>query len=300
MRPLSISTALFDGYPMADALAAITQAGFTYVEPAFIKGYVDFDESAFAPEAAKAAAHEIRRHGLSVIAMSAHVDFGAEIAVEMVRRRVAYAATIGARFLITNTTTRDRADAFRRNLDAVLPDCERSGIVLALENPGHGRNDLIGNGVEGVTLVQAIGSDWVRLNYDFGNIFTYSHEAVLPEKDFAAALPWMAHGHLKDVRATEDGWTFTPVGDGSIRYDLIAPQLARLAPELPVSLELPLRLRRPGRRDPIRERPPLDVAAISDAITRSVTYWRAIDRLDAADHTTGPGMGRQIGRSDRI
>ncbi len=70
-RPLAVSTALFDGYPMELALAEIAGAGVAFAEPAFIAGYVDFDETSFSPAAAKHLAAAMAAAGLSAIAVVA-------------------------------------------------------------------------------------------------------------------------------------------------------------------------------------------------------------------------------------
>ncbi len=41
----AVSTAAFDGHPLEVALDELTLLGVAAVEPAYIKGYVDFDET---------------------------------------------------------------------------------------------------------------------------------------------------------------------------------------------------------------------------------------------------------------
>jgi sugar phosphate isomerase/epimerase len=281
MRPLSVSTALFDGYPIERAFAEIANAGIAFVEPAFIAGYVDFDEESFGEFAAAALASEMAEAGVSAFAVSAHHDMGAEGARLATARRLRFAARLGATCLITNATTRAQRQNFLRNLDAVLPVCEETGVVLALENPGHGDNSLIASASDGVDLVEEIGSRFVRLNYDFGNVFTYSRERVCPEAEFEAAIPAIVHAHVKDVLATPDGWTFTAIGDGSIDYAAIWRRLAKLAPDLPVGLELPLRLKRPDRADPLRAPEPLPLATLRQALDRSLAFLRSLEPAPA-------------------
>jgi len=60
--------------------------------------------------------------------------------------------------------------------------------------------------------MKEIGSDVVRLNYDFGNAFSYSGGHILPEEDFEPALPFAVHFHLKDMTPSNRGWAFTEIG----------------------------------------------------------------------------------------
>lgn len=279
MRPISVSTALFDGYPVERGFAEIADAGVRFVEPAFIKGYVDFDEETFSERSGAAYASAIAAAGLSSFAVSAHHDMGAPGAAEATIRRLQFAAAIGARILITNSARAADVEAFRRNLDDVLPVAEDTRVVIALENPGHGAGDLIGCTADGVRLLQSLASPHVRLNYDFGNILTYSGERIRPEADLASALPFMAHAHLKDVLSLPDAWQFTAIGDGSIDYAAIWTLLAKRAPNLPVGLELPLRLTRPDRAAPRRAAEPLPLAELRRALRRSLDFIESVDTL---------------------
>ena len=273
MRPLSISTALFDGYSLDLAIDEIAACGATAVEPAFIKGYVEFDESAFAGSEARRLNSLAADAGLSVLALSAHLDLAAPGAVEMLRRRIRFAATLGARQIITNAGQAANRDRIVSVIDAVLPDCETAGVSLALENPGHGGGDLIGDGGEGAALVDEIASPHVRLNYDVGNIFTYSHERLRPERDIEKAIGRVSHVHLKDIVTETDGWRFAAIGDGVIDFRTLFRILPR---DMPMAIELPLRLDRPNRADPIRRPARVDLEKIRMAIRSSLNFVAAL------------------------
>ena len=274
MRTVSVSTALFDGYPLERGIGEIARAGGKWVEPAFIRGYVDFDETAFSPEKGQALKRLIEGEGLGVAAVSAHMDLGLPDAVEMLSRRVMFTEALGARILITNAGQRAFRALIAAAVEEVLPLCEQAGVTLALENPGHGAGDLIGHGADGAALVASLGSKHVRLNYDAGNVFTYSHESLRPEDDFSAALPFVAHLHLKDVASEGPGWRFTSLGEGAIDYPALWRKLSR---DLPVGIELPLRLERPGRADPRRAPEPLPLDTLREALRRSLDFVAALD-----------------------
>lgn len=283
MRTVSVSTALFDGYPMEAAINEIAAAGARFVEPAFIRGYLAFDESAFSEASGGRLERLIRESGLSAIAVSAHLNLGLPDAVPMLRRRVAFASRLGSSFLITNAGARRNREDVLAAVLAVLPDCEQAGVVLALENPGHGTDDLIGNGGEGAELIKAIGSPLVRLNYDAGNVFTYSGGALRPENDIAAALPLVAHLHLKDVAERAQGWFFSALGEGSLDYPALWRRLPR---DLPVGIELPLRLERRRRADPVRGAETVPMPSIRTALRRSLAFVTMLDQADSGKKDT--------------
>ena len=148
LRIVSVSTVLFDGHPMGRAFDLIAAAGATHVEPAFIRGYVDFAEPNLAPAPGAALRRRARDAGLAVHAVSGHLDLSGDDAGAGLARRIALAEACGACILITNAGPAARRDRIEATLEATLPLCERAGIVLALENPGHGSGDLLGTGAD--------------------------------------------------------------------------------------------------------------------------------------------------------
>lgn len=271
---LAVSTVLYDGYSFDAGLADLAEAGFTLVEPAYIHGYVDFDESDLSESAARQLRHRAHTEGLGIRAVSAHLDLGEANAAEMLCRRIRFAAELGAQYLITNSANHDRMNSFRTALEAAQRECEATGVVLALENPGHGAGNLIGTLAEGNALLDQIGADWIGLNYDIGNVFTYSRGARDPLVDLAGDLRHVVHYHLKDIATVSDDWTFTPIGQGDLPYDKIIPALMKIG-DVPASLEMPLRLARPGRADPVRRQRPCSRGEIAMALNSSRAFCQS-------------------------
>ncbi|MDL2401666.1 sugar phosphate isomerase/epimerase family protein [Rhizobium mayense] len=268
-RIVSISTVLFDGYPMGTSIEEIARSGAAYVEPAFIKGYVEFDETTFTGGSARRFRAAVEASGLAVHTVSAHMDLASDDAGSMLDRRIGFAQDVGARVLITNAGSIVARHRILATIRALLPRLERWGGLLALENPGHGSNDLIGSAAEGQTLIGEVGTEMVRLNHDTANVFTYSREARQPEPDWRVAASVIAHGHLKDVRASREGWSFCPLGSGNV--DLCS-YLAAIPETLPLSIELPLRLERPGRADPERRSRAKDLGELRVALSQSLLF----------------------------
>lgn len=116
-RQISVSTVAYDGYDIDIAFAEIAKIGIVLVEPAYIRGYMIFDETAFSDAAATTMVSKLNQHGLKSLAISAHMDSGNADALEMLARRIRFAAGIGAKFVITNSTTVERRGELQRVLD---------------------------------------------------------------------------------------------------------------------------------------------------------------------------------------
>jgi sugar phosphate isomerase/epimerase len=266
----AVSTVAFDGYPLEVAFDEIAALGVRGVEPAFIRGYTDFDESTFSEGNAQRLGRALAGRGLRVQGLSAHMDLAAEDADAMLACRIGFAQGLGARILITNAGPESGRAAILRRIEAAIPALEAADVTLALENPGHGRGDLIGWGEQGAALVTQLDAPRVRLNVDVGNLLTYGGSV---EPGLSAALPFAVHAHLKEIAEEGSDWRFVPLGAGLLDWAAVADTLRCLAPALPVALELPLRLRRPGRADPVRSEFPLPLPAIREALTQSLAAW---------------------------
>ncbi len=248
---ISVSTVVLDGQAFEHGLDLLARAGARAVEPAFIEGYMPFDETTFTEAGGLRLARQIRDAGLTVRAMSAHTDLGRDDSVAKLMRRLDFAAAAGARILISNATTTDRLSPFQRTIAAVQPELAARDIILALENPGHGQDALLPDGAKGAAVIAGLADPRIRMNYDIGNAASYGARTLDPAADLAAALPVTAHLHLKDLRASGEDWFFCPLGQGDIGYGTTVP-VDTLPVDLPLGIEYPIRLWRPGRGDPVR------------------------------------------------
>jgi sugar phosphate isomerase/epimerase len=86
------------------------------------------------------------------------------------------------------------------------------------------------------------------------------------------ALPYAAHIHAKDVFSDGVDWRFAPIGQGSLDYRRILALLDEKAPDLPLGIELPLRLDRSGRRAPERTGTRLPLEQIRQAVKSSLQF----------------------------
>lgn len=278
MEPrLSISAAAFDGYELPEVFAEISSLGSRDVELAFIQGYTDaFGEEIFSEKKAKSVRRNLADAGLSCFAVSAHMDLSAPDAGSVFGRRMAFAKSIGAGVIVTNAAARFHENEFLTNVEVLARRAEQLDLVIGLENPGDGRENVVNCGATGAKTIRRIGSDFVRLNYDFGNVVSHFYEKRRPEEDFLPGLPFTAHLHLKDVRAFEEGWCFTEIGKGSVDYAEIFRRLAAEKQKLPMSLEIPLRFTRAKDASPRRAPSPVPLERIRGVLKESLRYVKKL------------------------
>ena len=267
---IAVSTVVFDGHDLAFAADTLASLGVPEVEVAYIEGYMPFEESTFTARTGQQVAALFSARGVAMRAVSAHTDLGRPDSIARLLRRLDFAAGAGLDTLVTNATTADARDAFARTLDATLPRFADAGVVLAIENPGHGLGALVPDGRTGAAIVADWHSPWLRLNYDIGNAHTYASGRIDLAADLDAALPATRRIHLKDVAERGADWHFCPVATGAIGYGTRVP-VERIR-NRDITLEHPLRLWRPGRADPARHAavPPQDEVRAS--ITASLTH----------------------------
>jgi len=276
---LSISTSAYDGYDFPTILKEISQLGASYVELAFIQGYMDpFDEDYFSEMNAKMIQGLLSDTNLSCFAFSAHMDLAGKGAVDIFKKRMVFGKTVGAKVVITNAAPRSHEKEFIENI-LVLADIAKSlDMIIALENPGDGKENVVNSGETGASIIKQIASDWVKLNYDFGNVISHFYERTRPEEDFIYALPFSAHLHIKDVKSNEQGWFFTEIGKGSIDYESILKYLGSEYDSIPMSLEIPLRVKRAKDASPRRMPHALPLDQIRKTLKNSVNYVQALLR----------------------
>ena len=276
-RIISISAAPYDGYEFSRALESLVACGATHVEPAFIVGYTEaFNESAFSATKANQFARWLSEAGIACHAFSSHIDLGRDDAVSVFCRRMDFAARLGAKVINTNAAARSNSARFFENIGPLADHARQLGMVIGLENPGDGSDNLFNTAQDGIDLIERIARDSIRLNYDAGN--TISHRpaglpgGVDPVEDALLAMPYCAHTHIKDVRVDEAGYFFTPLGGGDIDCARILHAVATTP--LDVSIEIPLRLHRLPNAQPQRQGTPVPLAKLEAAIKESLDFAR--------------------------
>ncbi|QRX81710.1 sugar phosphate isomerase/epimerase [Glaciimonas sp. PAMC28666] len=274
-RIISISAAPYDGYVFPKVLESLASCGARYVEPAFIVGYTEpFDETAFTPAQAQLYANWLTQSGIGCYAFSSHIDLGGPDAVKVFTGRMDFAAHLGARVINTNAAARSNSASFFKNIEVLARHAEQLDMIIGLENPGDGSDNLFNTAQDGITLLAQIGHPRVRLNYDAGN--TISHRpphqphGVNPANDALLAMPGCGYTHIKDVRVTNDGYFFVPLGEGDIDCAAILSAVAQTS--LNLSIEMPLRLHRASNAQPRRNSQPVPLVELETAIKSALDF----------------------------
>jgi sugar phosphate isomerase/epimerase len=250
-RIISISGAPYDGHPVPAMLASMAACGATHVEPAFIVGYTEaFDETSFTHAQAQQWQRWLADSGMACHAFSSHIDLGRDDAVEIFRGRMDFARALGAEVINTNAAARKLKKRFFANIDILARHAESIGLKIGLENPGDGSDNLLNTASDGQGLLADIGSPMVGLNYDAGNTISHRPGTVVPPDDALAAMAQCLHTHIKDVRKDDNGYFFTPLGQGQIDCARILRAVAQT--DLNLSIEIPLRLHRLPSAQPSR------------------------------------------------
>jgi sugar phosphate isomerase/epimerase len=184
-----------------------------------------------------------------------------------------FAGALGAKVINTNAAVRDYEESFFRNIETLAAHAERLGMIIALENPGNGEDNVFNVARDGLDLMERIGSPYVRLNYDAGNAVSHRPGQVDPAQDALTAMPACAHAHIKDVQTRPEGYFFVPLGEGDVGCSTILNAM-RSREGLNLAIEVPLRLHRNLAAQPVRRSSRIDLSEIETTLRRCVVFVR--------------------------
>ena len=276
MDPLiSINTLAYEGYDLATALQEIAKIGIRHVELGFTRGYTEgLSEEHFSEVSAKKINTLFADLGLSSVALAAHTDLTTNDAVDELKRRMDFGRSLGAKIVHTKVGATTGRKQFEKNIQFIADYAESLNMIIALENPAEGTDQIISSGRTGAEVIKTIGRKSVKLNYDFGNAFTYSKGKIDPASDYKEALPYACHLHLKDLKKIGDGWEFPPIGGGAIDYDTIFEELGAEEKLLPLSIEQLYSYKVSKDLIVYRMQEPPPLSQISIYLERSIAYVR--------------------------
>jgi len=274
-NPILISTAAYDGYDLATAFQEISRLGVDLVEIAFIEGYTDpFTEDYFNDDNASKITTLLAEHNLKCLSFSSHVDLSRDGIVAVFKNRMAFAKKLGSKYIVSNAAPLQNKSQFIKNIRELGQIAAGLEMVIVLENPGDGSANVMDSGEPAAHLIEEIDQSNVKINYDFGNLLSHCFEKIRPEEDFKFVRNCAVHYHIKDVASDDSGWYFTEIGKGTIDYRKILKELASQSEPVPISLEIPLRIRRAPDASPRRATQPVDLKEIRQVMERSVEFVR--------------------------
>lgn len=276
---ISISSGAFIGHPQHVAFEEVARIGGTHLELIFIHGFTDpFVEGYFCDTEAAKIRKLYADNGIECGAFAAHMDMTKENAIAEFTARMDFAKAIGSDYMITYAAPLHKERAFYTNMETLVKHAEDIGMIIAFENPGDGKRNIIEGGRSGAKVIDRMASPHVKFNYDFGNLMSQYREDVIPEEDILHIIENTEHLHVKDSRRIDSGWEFPVVGDGDIAFTEIFNNIAPKCMELPLCLEVPVTQVRDVYGVPQSLDNPPSLEEIRVILTRSLTFARELTR----------------------
>jgi L-ribulose-5-phosphate 3-epimerase len=231
-NPLAGHTNTYHTYGFGDALAGIAQAGYRHVELSAVPGWTE--------HVALNGKDELRRrlaeHGLTPISLSAHSDLTTRQGLEHGVKAVRWAADFGIPIVNTaiggHASQEENEQAFLENIGELADAAEAAGVVVALEIHG----DIMASGRKTLPLLERIGREQIKVNYDTANVEYYSGDRAV--EDLPHIAPYLAHVHLKDTVGGKGVWNFPALGTGSVDFERVLQILEGAGYRGPFSVEL--------------------------------------------------------------
>lgn len=147
-------------------------------------------------------------------------DLGREEQLHLLNRSIDLAQRFGTQYIRIfsfwkrGPLTPEIEERIAEALVAPARMAERAGMTLVLENE---HACYLGTGAETARVIETVGSPALKMVWDPGNAFA-AGEQPFPS-GYQAALPHIAHVHVKDARADDAGnVSFTVIGGGEIDY----------------------------------------------------------------------------------
>ncbi len=211
-NPLAGHTNSYHTYSFEEALTGIANAGFAHVELTAVPDWTD--------HVVLNGTDEVKRmldgYGLTPVSLSGHSDLTTRDGLDHGVKAVRWAARYGIPIVNTavggHASQEESESGFLANIDELADAAEAEGIVVALEIHG----DIMASGEKTVPLLEKIGRESIKVNYDTANCEYYG--GVKAVDDIPKIAPYLAHVHLKETTGGKGVWNFPAVGEGSVDF----------------------------------------------------------------------------------
>jgi L-ribulose-5-phosphate 3-epimerase len=231
--PLAGHTNSYHSYTFEESLAGIAEAGYKGVELSAVPGWTDHVDLDAPPDDVRA---RLDHYGLTPVSLSGHSDLtskaGLAHGVKAVRWAAAYGIPIVNTAIGGHWSEDEDESAFLANIDELADSAASAGVVVALEIHG----DIMASGAKTRPLLERIGREEVRVNYDTANCEFYG--GVSAVDDLPTIAPYLAHVHLKDKRGGPQVWDFPGPGEGHVDFAKLLQVLADAGYAGPYSVEI--------------------------------------------------------------
>ena len=233
MNPLAGHTNTYHTYGFEEALEGIAAAGYRYVELSAVPGWTEHVDLSTPPAEVRGV---LERHGLEAVSLSGHSDLTTREGLDHGIAAVLWAAEYGLPIVNTAVGGHQSADeneaAFLGNIAELADAAESAGVVVALEIHG----DIMASSDVTIPLIETIGRDSIKVNYDTANVEFYSGDRAVD--DLPKITSQLAHVHLKDTAGGKGNWDFPAVGDGTVDFRRVLEILHEAGYSGPYSVEI--------------------------------------------------------------
>lgn len=268
---LAVSTNTYHGFSLEEALKGISAAGFKSVELTAVMGWTEHVTASMSDKELDAVKEMLKKYDLSVIGLSGHANLMDEKRLADFRANMEMAAKFGAKFIITSTgEAHDHSDeaasedGLVENLKSLIPDCERLGLTMVLETHGE-----YGLGVDLKRVVDAVGSKYLKVNYDTANVLFYGKKN--PEDDIKECADAVGYVHLKDKGGKADEWDFPAPGKGWLKLEETLRYLDSQGFDGPISVEIEF-----TQEFTMNEKKPGDLEIVDNAVKDAYAYFKKL------------------------
>lgn len=262
-RIIGVNSNCYHGYSIEEALEGIHKAGFHYVELTATKGWTEhvFPTQTFS----YLLGLKKKMQELSIIpfALSGHCNLMDRERMKDFAENIELARFFGCQYIVSSVgeahlEDKETAgnDILAANIKSVIPLLEDADMTLVLEIHGAHCNGKILK-----EIVDLIGSDHVRINYDTANAIFYG--GVKPEEDMQNCKDEIAYMHLKDKRGGQKEWDFPALGKGTVNFPKIFENLENNKNACPFSIEIEF-----------TKEGPKDIAEVDQAVLDSYQYLK--------------------------
>ena len=233
MNALAGHTNTYHTYGLEEALAGIAGAGYRFVELSAVPGWTEHVDLDTPPADVR---RTLEDHGLEAVSLSGHSDLTTREGLEHGIKAVRWAADYGLPIMNTAVGGHQSADeneaAFLGNIGKLADAAESAEVVVALEIHG----DIMASSDVTIPLLEKIGRDSVKVNYDTANVEYYSGDTAVG--DLPKIASQLAHVHLKETTGGKGNWNFPAIGAGSVDFARVLEILREAGYDGPYSVEI--------------------------------------------------------------
>jgi L-ribulose-5-phosphate 3-epimerase len=213
---LAASTNTYHTHTMEEALAGIAKAGFKNLELGAVRGWTEHLSLDATDQEVAHFKDLLKHYDLALPSVAGHTDLTTREGLADGIKALNLCQKLGVHLMITSVgghaSKEENKAAFMKQIFELSDRAADHDITIALEIHG----DIMASGALSLPLLQEIGRDNVKVNYDTANCVFYGGvEAV---DDIQTILPYLAYVHLKDTAGSKGVWNFPAIGEGHVDF----------------------------------------------------------------------------------